>query len=371
MHSQSICIGGSCKKKSKSKENRDTSIVKTDPIFTSFYRELGTDYPGEGGSPIPKSNYDEYDLFCLRTKLEVEIYKDYPDSSLSFLTYEYKGKEVGNVTRMVVTIVLTVGGKVVSLSSEESEKIQAMVWDLQGDRPRDVLLFDGRVGPSSIPSSFSLSLVPFLYLDTNKRIEVSEGRIYIDLEDEAGYEAEYERLKSDIDKNLLSLYEEGVIVLHPDLNSDIIENWGLEPITATAPSKSLDKPQVSSKSEISPKSIGTFDLEISFPKRETDPSVPLLVVNQGSDVRPYKPNWNDSRFAPNLQSFIANRIILYDMIDFRVDQDKKVREAIEKVLRDCGYDNFIYMGPYLSISAMGIEEATNIANLISTIWSHI
>lgn len=128
---------------------------------------------------------------------------------------------------------------------------------------------------------------------------------------------------------------------------------------------------MSSKSEISPKSIGTFDLEISFPKRETDPSVPLLVVNQGSDVRPYKPNWNDSRFAPNLQSFIANRIILYDMIDFRVDQDKKVREAIEKVLRDCGYDNFIYMGPYLSISAMGIEEATNIANLISTIWSHI
>src|SRR6056297_473763 len=78
--------------------NNPTTYQNTYPLLTSFYRPLNM-VEGACYTTLPKSNYSPYDLFCLKTKLQTELYWMDPLLSIGF-----SKKELHDVMQLTIDI---------------------------------------------------------------------------------------------------------------------------------------------------------------------------------------------------------------------------------------------------------------------------
>jgi hypothetical protein len=148
------CLSGVC-------SNVPGDIINVYPIFTSFRRELGP-LEVQGFVDSPRQNYTPYDLYCLSSKLQPYIHKEYKGCEIFFVGYH-----IDNEVKL--TIVLMRGGNAINISPEEGREIQRKVDKEEKKYPGYYLFFhykdwySGRDHINGVPLTWIHTVSQFMF----------------------------------------------------------------------------------------------------------------------------------------------------------------------------------------------------------------
>ncbi len=250
-----------------------------DYLIKTPYQESTNDSDPANYGYLPFKNYNDYDFFCLRTKLldslpeflpnptytELKIYED--NAMHVYLRIFSNGVSLYNIAEDTLS-----SGKVSESSSSNNKvsqmknirnKIQVKVNLFTGKNAKDCLLFtpikildrgdyfqvhylsnsiQGKSysGESMeqereykvIPKEYTREILPFLRLDWQSKPYIKNGKIYINLfdldeltEGQITFTELYNDYNIKIKDKIIEMYNEGYIV---GLRDSIVKNWNLE-----------------------------------------------------------------------------------------------------------------------------------------------
>lgn len=225
------------------------------------------------------SNYREYNLFCLKTRLRPFLEK----RNLSKLTIEFIPVQRGS--RIYIGLRLVDAGERVTLSPKDQHALEEKVKEITTVNRTYCLLYssdadiylDERFCRQKIPSYWILSLLPYLPIDPVINPYLDDGYLYVDLSIYLDYDVKYQELYAEIERHLKQLYRQGAIVC----NSTFAQQWQLKAQTLLG------------------YSIITNEAELLEDETTSDLT---------DDTGVYIPIWSDARFAPDRVTFLLSRM---------------------------------------------------------------
>lgn len=317
--------------------DNNSRYIQTNPVLTPFYRTILDRENVQDGIPAPENSYLPYDLFTFRTKFERKLYGLDPTYHFSFVS-----KQIHNVMRLTIDIYK--GATFVPLNVSLASRIQQLVDECVSTYPKLCLLLDARVpitrGTKTLTKSWMRSLFPFLSFEKRFHAVFEEGRIYIDLRDDVEYTNRYTKLYLKLVDVLFDYYKRGLVPLSPKFHNDIINNWSLEKVYE----------------QYVPPGQGGYPGEIAL----------------------YEATWKNHHFAPDMVSFLYDRVQSIPEIKILVGDNFVRRHFVATELRkfsqsedsclksyDSGEYIPIFSGKYVYVPAENVAQAFEIANVVA------
>jgi hypothetical protein len=370
-----VCDDGSCSKRkceSCTLHQEISKVIKSEPIITPFYREIGVDFP-DGCQPLPRWNYKPYDLFCLQTKMEPFIYKLNPKYSIKFLSYEFEGN-------MRVFFDLMKAGEFIPINKENSLLIQKELDKQYNKYPDHCLLIDSDHVISGLSPTWVSSILPFVALDVDMILDSSDTstRILIKLDPDSPYAGTHEIIRTNLYSKLYGMYNSGIIPLDPVLNKSFIRDWGLIEVDNSEGDDALLEAKIYRES-IDNNQVDGWPGESTI-LVDTDELDELLdVIENVTDERIadgsyllYKPIWNDSRLASDRILFLLermsnmkNNLIGIDISLGNFTTNFWRRHLVSKILQLKGIKH-IFSRNFVYFSASNIGRALYISDNIAS-----
>ena len=313
-------------------QNDDEKIV-----WTPFYRTI-PDVKTTGWVEEPDFNYTSYDIFVLNTQLSYWVKHNFsPLLSISFPSS--RGRE-GKDNSMFITVVLTKGGEVYNMSSDQVKSLQKIVDEITTSPRTAVLLMSTDPYPTEdpygnsviIPSDWLRSIYPYIGLVPIINPHLSEMGIMVELKGYADYPGVYSGLVVKVIERVKDLYFQGYIV---NSDPDIIKKWGL--ISLNPDIKSDDNKEDRENKE---------DME-------------------GKD-KIYKPCWNDSRITSNyggMYGFLMSRQQGDTSVDIFIGYKSLAKHKLAKYLLDANIVG-VFSDQHLAVNIDNIADAQAIASNI-------
>lgn len=229
--------------------------IPTIDVFTPYAYPVLSDTASDKSS-LEKQNYDEYDLFCLRTRLSPHI-KRLGLKIAGVDSWGIRFEPLLYNTVMRISVVIYNGDIFVPITSDFHQELQDLVNSICGDKYTEdgdnikdyCLLIHSEF---SIPYENSiidkvwlesvLSYLPFpttvIYSQTQDKVHEydslyvfpAEGELsglYVKLERKLLYNNAYHRLYMQVLDIIYDFYIRGTIILDPDADSTFIQLWGL------------------------------------------------------------------------------------------------------------------------------------------------
>lgn len=248
-------------------------------------------------------NYDEYQLFCLKTRLRPFLEK----YNLGHLSIEFVPVQRGN--KFYIGIRLTDAGQSVELQPSDQRRLEEKVNEITTVNRTYCLLYsadtelylDRTYCRKRIPSVWILSVLPYLPIDPVVNPYVDETYLYVDLSIYPDYDLRYDQMYNQIERNLLELYRGGVIAC----NATFADDWDLAPYLL------LGLSIINNEAEL---------LE--------DEAISELTDSNGL----YIPTWNDVRFAPDRVEFLLSRMAGETVVKIQIHPSPSKKAAIAKAL---------------------------------------
>lgn len=284
------------------------------------------------------SNYREYNLFCLKTRLRPFLEK----RNLSKLTIEFIPVQRGS--RIYIGLRLTDAGERVTLSPKDQQALEEKVKEITTINRTYCLLYssdariylDWRFCRQKISSDWILSLLPYLPLDSVINPYLDNGYLYVDLSIYLDYDTKYQELYVEIEKHLRQLYQQGAVVC----NSTFAQAWQLTPQTL------LGYSSITNEAEL---------LEDETTADLTD------------ETGVYVPIWSDVRFAPDRVVFLLSRMAGEKHVKIHLHiKLLSHQEAIAKYLNKKHKGNFLFESDQ-NLVILRIENLTELQELVNDV----
>ena len=316
-------------------------------IRLDFYKLLPEmHYIGADDEQSVDCSFTPYKVFILETRLYPLIFKMFPNKNLEiFLKSEYNLEK----NRMDVFLVIkelenttdpSIENKMISLSEDETKIITKKIYEINSKNPNYALidiheLYDSlnirntknknNFYPSNFNKKMSFSwfrsVLEYTGLDSSFNPFIQEEGIYLTFNPNSDYKTAYYEVSEFLIDKILDFYKRGVVVLGDLIRSEkkenLVKNWDLIPLDLD------DKIQ-----------------------------------------RIYEPNWTDYRFARNKVDFMLRKIEEDPYIRIKVSDNLVKRHGIAQELEKRN-KKMIFEGSYLKVVAANIEEAYEIASLVT------
>lgn len=292
-------------------------VEKTVPILTPYFSTMSTDTPS-GCAEIPKTNYRPYDLFVLLTKLSVDLYRLRTTYQAHFASYQLRGV-------MRLTVEIYDGPNFEALDSRSAEKIQGYVDQALSFEPGHCLIFSTWPPISkngvTLPRSWVVAMLPYVLLDDDYQSFLHDGNLYAALDPSGEYEAEAQVISQNIINSLFIMYQEGVVLCHDTIDTIHISRWELVPYFPTAP---------------------------------------LEIV-----AMPYRPKWSNLHFAPNLVTFLTERLAEKKTIELPIPENggNVKRHFVARALEKNGLP-FYFSRCCVIVEAVDIKTALHVDRIV-------
>lgn len=310
-----ICFGRMC---NTDRPEEDTfEWHETATVITPYYRPF-VEYE-DSCTPMQEPNYTEYDLFCLRTRMELYIRREIdPSLSCVFAGYEYKG-----AVRLYLNVMDA--GQFKPIDNEIANKLQKKVDEYTSDVDmKDYCLLMSVYDIKDFPVAWVKTVMPFISLDSvyHHFYDDAEGSLFIRYNNLMDYPREFNKDHDILYGWLKNMYKRGVVLLDRVLQKEFISNWKLR--------------QVDSE--------------------------------QDDELTLYEPTWKDSRFASDPYLFLIDRLG-HMPIDISMGNDLInlcTRHAIAKVIGDKFEFRFHRDKVHLNGNIGGIDELMRYVSIIES-----
>lgn len=220
-------------------------------------------------------NYNEYNLFCLQTRLRPVLEK----LGLAHASINYVPVQRG--PRFYIGVMLSDAGLRISLTQHQKNELDNKIRYITTINVTSCLLFSSStqiwVGNKYIPNLWILSILHYLPVDSTLNPYVNEMDLYVDLSKFADYNQRYELLYKQIIIQLQWYYQAGAVVC----NANFAEQWGL----------------------VAQILVGLKKIRDQGDALEDD-----LIGELTDDIGVYVPKWQDIRFAPDRVTFLTDRM---------------------------------------------------------------
>jgi hypothetical protein len=267
-----------------------------------FYPRLNIDLLGctEEGEP----NYNEYHLFCLRTRLGPFLEKqDLAQASVEFIP-------VQRGIRFYIGIRLTDAGVKISLNSKKLRLLEDKIKEITTVQQKTCLLYSAETEVyinrhgcrQKISPLWILSVLPYLPIDPLTNPYVDETHLFVDLSIYPDYNTRYEEMYTQIETTLREYYRRGMIVC----NATFAQRWQLVPYILLG--------------------ISSLDNEEEM---DEDEAIAELTDSNGL----YEPVWEDVRFAPDRVSFLLERMAGEKIVRVKLNPTPEKKAAIASFLK--------------------------------------
>lgn len=300
-------------------------------IPTPFYRTIAD--PQEGCAPEPNINYTPYDVFCLKTKINLYLYKKWGSEIIPHFQSLLKD----NKYQLVIILEKSTPGETegkITLSPQDHEELSHYVEYLVAKEPKVCLLFSGHfpvysVKGQRLPSSWVTSLLKYVFIPSQLNPYVNPDGLYATLEPlnsiynnslsiiegnlVGSYKDLYTAMVMDIQQQLEVFYSSGYILQAGPIASD----WSLEPLDDES-----------------------------------------LV---------YRPTWSDSRFAPDLVVFLTERLEGATYIKYQIGDNLVLRHEIAKQLGQ----EVIFFGVWIKFLSSNLQETRQTISIIEKLKENI
>jgi len=276
-------------------------------IITPYFRTL-IDRSGLQCGEEPDFNYNSYDLFCLRTKVEPYL-KELLNSKVYII---FKSILIGN--KMVMTVIPMEGTEIITLSSDLIKKIRDYINSITGNKNQSCLVYDITntviaYDGTKIPNYWIKSVLPYVDISSSFNPFINEIGIYVDLSKDVDYIITYNEIQMNIIEQLKQMYENGYVT-----NAKSIASlWNL---------------------------VTLDDKEII-----------------------YLPQWKDNRFAKNLAEFLLSRLRGDKFIHIFIGDNKVKRHYIALSLSNNRF-NFKFNEAYVEVEVNDLDNARLASALI-------
>ena len=284
-----------------------SNIVRYEPVLLPYYREiLGNLIEDE--TPAPKRNYTSYDLFCLKTKLYPFVEANYPDCDITFVDYE-----IGDVMRL--TLELYRGGRFVSWTKDEAARATQVSHDLIEDQPGHALLLSSEVPIPGLPVDWYTTMLQYLTINNSY---YHQGNIYVMLNTNDNYSAQWTALYFQARAALQNLYDSGAYPIIPELVDKLVSDWDLE-----------------------------------------------LVIDD--DLPIYKPAWSDPRIVKHKGKFMEHLLSCHNYISMRLGDQHGInvkRHYLAKILAGSAKIDFYFSRCCVHFNVDNITDAQHTADIV-------
>lgn len=299
-----------------------------------FYPQVNVSATGCTDEEEP--NYDEYHLFCLKTRLRPFLEKYIlPQFSIEFVPTQ-RGQ------RFYIGIRLTDAGQRATLSASQQRRLEEKVEQIVTSNRTYCLLYsadadlylDQTFCRKKIPAVWILSVLPYLPIDPQTNPYVDETHLFVDLTIYPDYDLRYEQMYNQIVKALRDYYRQGAVVC----NATFADDWDLYPYIL------LGLSSIQNEGEL---------LE--------DEAIAELTDSNGL----YLPSWEDVRFAPDRVAFLLTRMAGDSTVRIQVHPSPSKKAAIAKLL--AGRD-FLFDGDTLILlETRDLEEIRTLTSQVATL----
>ena len=299
-----------------------------------FYPQVNIGATGCAEEEEP--NYDEYNLFCLRTRLRPFLERHIsPHLSIEFVPTQ-RGQ------RFYIGVRLTDAGQRAELSSSQQRRLEEKVEEIVTLNRMYCLLYsadadlylDRTFCRKKISAIWILSVLPYLPIDPVANPYVDDTHLFVDLTIYPDYNLRYEQMYSQIERTLRDYYRQGAVVC----NATFADEWQLYPYIL------LGLSSIQNEGEL---------LE--------DEAIAELTDSNGL----YLPSWDDVRFAPDRVEFLFARMAGDSIIRIQIHPSSSKKAAIAKLLTG---RNFLFDGDTLVLlDTQDLEDIRTITSQIATL----
>lgn len=277
-----------------------------------------------------ESNYNEYNLFCLKTRLRPFLEKHIS----SALTIEFVPLQRG--PRFYIGIRLSDAGERIDLTSKQQRLLEDKVTEITTINRTTCLLFSADVELyldqfKLIPVVWILSVLPYLPIDPTTNPYVNETHLFVDLDHYSDYNIRYDQMYYQIEKELRDYYRRGAVVC----NAYFADIWHLSSYILLGFSSILNEAEL---------------LE--------DEAIAELTDSNGL----YLPTWHDVRFAPDRVEFLLSRMAGERIVKIKIHPIQKANVA--KILS--GRDFLINERHVILYDVQDLDEIKDLMSYIST-----
>lgn len=299
-----------------------------------FYPQVNVSATGCTDEEDP--NYDEYHLFCLRTRLRPFLERYISPQ----LTIEFVPTQRGQ--RFYIGVRLTDAGQRAEISASQQRRLEEKVEEIVTSNRTYCLLYsadadlylDRTYCRKKIPAIWILSVLPYLPIDPETNPYVDDTHLFVDLTIYPDYDLRYEQMYNQIEKTLRDYYRQGAIVC----NASFADDWGLYPYIL------LGLSSIQNEGEL---------LE--------DEAIAELTDSNGL----YLPTWEDVRFAPDRVEFLIARMAGDPIIRIQVHPSPSKKAAIAKLL--AGRSFLFDQDALILLDGRDLEEIRTITSQIATL----
>ncbi len=337
------------------REEPHTDVVRSSVILLPFYDEVGTDYPNaerdgivvvdynekgilypEKIVPYPGRNYTQRRIFCFLKNITPAIQKRYGDDVMVNF-----GRSYGE-TKITSTLELWRGNTIVPIVPQEVEFLTKLVDSELRDIPEYHCLVYHLDYPFKInyPRGWVAAILPFLSLSPELDAYVDGCGIYIHLPDNDHYDDVWFGALTDLQHQLSTYYQKGVVVADAMWNREIIASWDLYPYVDDV---NIVRDQLH---------ITSLDETIEVRDEDTEEcskNGPCL----------YAPRWENQWLAPNIVHFLTKLLCGDEFIALDVGYNDVKRHWIstELVRQKYKLDDFYFHRCRLMLRCKSIENA--------------
>lgn len=302
-------------------------------VLTPYYYSVLNISP-EGCTEQEANNYNEYNLFCLRTRLVPFLSSQgWGHLSVTFPPIQ-RGK------RMVIGLYLTNAGQKAEFLPREIEKLERKVTEITTVKPEYCILYSSDIPVyykmKRIPSAWVLSVLPYILIDEHTNPYVDGTHLYVNLSRYGDYNIRYNQMYSEISKILKDYYSWGGVVC----NDSFAQKWQLAPYI----------------------SLG-FETIDNVNQLLTDEEIRESTDGNGL----YLPTWINNHFAPDRVLFLLERMAGETIIKIKISSLLGQRASLGEYLKDYTFyinDNLLIIEDMKSLGE--IQKLVNNLTLLPT-----
>lgn len=261
-------------------------------VKTPFYRNI-IDIGEKINTEQIYQNYSDYDLFCLKTKLQTILSSNGSSDHITMLSVPINN-------RMVITVNLLRYGKYVKLSREDIAYLQKITDTSLGSYPKHCILYSLDNHRLKYERSWMISVLSYLNIPIEYNPFIMNNNIYVEFDSNSLYYDLYNMLVNNIEKQFNTFYKIGTVVCSEKMAID----WNLTLV-----------PNLIAPAEISLANIVSYALHSDkWADQSTKELTKMTNFDRIADQSMlestghtglYMATWKDRRFAQDITQFLS------------------------------------------------------------------